>query len=573
MTQPPTEPLSAPANGSLAESENQRSRPTRRKVLAGLGIGAAAVSVPGAAAAAGRRRDGRRGDGQRGNDTRGDGRRSGLRNEGGADTSTQQLAASPDSDGPERFIRLFDDHPPFDNADDELREQLVELGRPGGLLDANDPLEVGPVRLITEPELSPNNRDNPTHTAGTTFFGQFLDHDITHDAGSQLGRPTSLRRSSNLRTARFDLDSVYGGGPNESPDMYQSNDRFSLLVESGGLFEDVPRNGDGTAIIGDGRNDENLIISGLQAGFLRFHNAVLERERSSTNDDELAFTNAQRTVRWHYQWLIVHEFLPQIVGQELVDDIVRNGRRHYLPSRPRIPVEFQTSAYRFGHSMIRPSYRANLAGDDGEPFFAPVFDLATVGQPDPADLSGGHRAPRRFIGWQTFFDFGDGEVKPNRRIGTTMSTPLFTLPMGVVSNNRGEPIGPTSLATRNLLRHITWGIPSGQDIARAMNEPVLSAGDLRDIDDIAPRLAGATPLWLYILREADVIADGLRLGPVGGRIVAEVFLGLLEMDASSYRQVEPDWRPSLPTRSGESETFAMADLLTVAGVDPDSRGQ
>lgn len=553
------------------DNNAQPSRTSRRKVLAGLGIGAAAVSVPSAAAAAGRRGGGRgpNGDGNRGG---GDGR-PGRPTRPDRPTVEQPNPPTPVDDGPQRFIRMFEDHPPFDNADDELREQLVELGRPGGMLDANDPLEVGPARLITEPELSPNNRDNPNCTAGTTFFGQFLDHDITHDAGSQLGRPTSLRRSSNLRTARLDLDSVYGGGPDESPDMYQPNDRVALRVESGGLFEDVPRTGDGTAIIGDPRNDENLIISGMQAGFLLLHNAVLERERSSTNNDELAFERAQQTVRWHYQWTVVHEFLPQIVGQELVDDILENGRRHYRPERPRIPVEFQTSAYRFGHSMIRPSYRANLAGDDGEAFFAPVFDLATIGQADPTDLSGGHRAPRRFIGWQTFFDFGGGEVKPNKRIDTTMSSPLFALPMGVVSNNRGEPIGPTSLATRNLLRHITWGIPSGQDVAQSMGEPVLSAGDLADINSAAPRLVGATPLWLYILREADVFEDGLRLGPVGGRIVAEVFIGLLQMDSSSYLAADSDWQPTLPARSGDAREFGMADLLTVAGVDPVSRGQ
>lgn len=550
------------------DNNEHPSRPSRRKVLAGLGIGAAAVSVPTAAAAAGRRGSGRGPNGGGRGDDRPD-----LPPRPDRPSVEQRNAPAPVDDGPQRFIRMFEDHPPFENADDELRSQLVELGRPGGMLDANDPLEVGPIRLITEPELSPNNRDNPNHTAGTTFFGQFLDHDITHDAGSQLGRPTSLRRSSNLRTARLDLDSVYGGGPDESPDMYQPNDRFALRVESGGLFEDVPRNGDGTAIIGDPRNDENLIISGMQAGFLLFHNAVLARERSSTNNDELAFERAQQVVRWHYQWAVVHEFLPQIVGQELVEDILQNGRRHYRPEHPRIPVEFQTSAYRFGHSMIRPSYRANLAGDDGEAFFAPVFDLTTIGQDDPADLSGGHRAPRRFMGWQTFFDFGDGEVKPNKRIDTAMSSPLFALPMGVVSNNRGEPIGPTSLATRNLLRHITWGIPSGQNVAQSMGEPVLSAGDLADIDRVAPRLAGATPLWLYILREADVFEDGLRLGPVGGRIVAEVFLGLLQMDSSSYLSVDSRWRPTLPTRTGDASDFGMADLLTVAGVDPVSRGQ
>jgi hypothetical protein len=86
-----------------------------------------------------------------------------------------------------------------------------------------------------------------------------------------------------------------------------------------------------------------------------------------------------------------------------------------------IPVEFQAAAYRFGHSMVRPLYRANLAGHGGSPFFGLIFDESQAGKPDPADLRGGARAPRRFVGWQTFFDFGDGEVKPNKRIDTKIS--------------------------------------------------------------------------------------------------------------------------------------------------------
>lgn len=544
-------------------------RVTRRRALGAIGVGVAAVTAPGIAAAAERRSQpnqdrppGGSGGSGGGEDDRSDG-------------SPGQRSGSSRRDedpGPAQFTRMFSEHPPFIEPDDELTTMLVELGMPGGLLDAEDPLEVGPIRLITEPELSPNNPDNPNQTAGSTFVGQFLDHDITSDGGSRLGQPESINRSVNLRSARFDLDSVYGGGPGDSPQLYRSDDRHAFRVESGGQFEDLPRDGSGVAIIGDARNDENLMISGLQVSFLLFHNQVLERVRASGLRDSAAFDEARRLVRWHYQWLIVHQFLPQYVGQAMVNDVLGNGRRHYNPSRPEIPVEFQTSAYRFGHSLIRPSYRANLAGDDGEPFFGMVFDPEEFGKPDPDDLAGGHRAPRRFIGWQTFFDFDDGEVKPNKRIDTKISTPLFQLPLGAISTARGEPIGPLSLPTRNLLRHITWGIPSGQDVAATMSAPVLSAGDLSDIDDIVPRLRGNTPLWLYVLREADVVADGLHLGPVGGRIVAEVFIGLLQMDSTSYLSAEPGWRPTLPTLGG-GDDFRMADLLTIAGVDPTSRGQ
>lgn len=541
---------------------------TRRALIGGIAAGTAAISVPGVAAAAAQAGRPRRPPDPRRRGSDGpDGPRDGV-----VEATARQQPVPAAGPGPAQFSRMFGNHPPFREADDELRVMLAELGRPGGILDAKDPLEVGPIRLITEPELSPDNPDNPTHTAGTTFMGQFFDHDITSDAGSTLGRRTSLRRSTNLRSARFDLDSVYGGGPAASPELYDTAERFKFRIESGGLFEDLPRDANGTAIIADPRNDENMMISGLQAAFLLFHNAVLERVRASDLDGETAFERARQLVIWHYQWLILHEFLPQFVGQAMVNDVLANGRQHYTPAIPRIPVEFQTSAYRFGHSMVRPSYRANLAGDNGEAFFGMVFDPAEFGKSDPADLAGGSRAPRRFIGWQTFFDFEDGEVKPNKTIDTHMSTPMFQLPLGAIGTSRGEPIGPLSLATRNLLRHITWGIPSGQDVAQTMGAPLLSASDLNDISDIAPPLAGATPLWLYILREADLVADGRHLGPVGGRIVAEVFIGLLQLDPTSILNDSENWRPSLPSRGGAGE-FATVDLLTIAGVDPVSRGQ
>lgn len=533
---------------------------SRRKVLGGLVLGSAAISVPSIAAAqtgGGRRRD----DGGR-ND------RNGRNDDDGGPGPNVDINDVPDLD---RFSRMFGQTDAFDGVNDEMREQFQALGAPGGPLDAGDPLEAGPELLINQPGLSPNNPDNTASTAGATFVGQFLDHDITLDAESRLGRRTPVRRSVNLRSARLDLDSVYGGGPLDSPALYEDDDPFRFRVESGGQFEDLPRRADGSAIIGDDRNDENMIIGGLHAAFLLFHNQVMDRVVATGLDDEAAFVEARRQVRWHWQWMVLNEFLPLYVGQSMVDDIVANGRRFYTPNTPRIPVEFQTSAYRFGHSMVRPSYQANVAGDDGNAFFGMTFDPSQMGVDDPADMAGGHRAPRRFIGWQSFFDFGVGPITPSKQINTRISTPLFQLPMGVISSERGEPIGPTSLATRNLLRHITWEIPSGQEIAAEMGESPLSAADLSDITDVAPILAGRTPLWLWVLREAELIADGAHLGPVGGRIVAEVLIGLIELDPASMMS-DPGWRPTLPSRLGTGE-FDMVDMLTIAGVDPDSRGQ
>jgi hypothetical protein len=174
------------------------------------------------------------------------------------------------------------------------------------------------------------------------------------------------------------------------------------------------------------------------------------------------------------------------------------------------------------------------------------------------------RAPRRFIGWQTFFDFGDGQVKPNKRIDTKISTPLFNLPLGAIASHDT----PRALPQRNLLRHLTWSLPSGQSIAAAMRVTPLTDDDLSELQPYG--FQSSTPLWYYVLKEAEVVADGLHLGPVGGRIVAEVLIGLLQSDPASYLVQKPKWTPTL-TSAGSS--LRMKDFLTFAGVDPASRGQ
>ena len=488
----------------------------------------------------------------------------------GAATAPRAVAArsATVSTSPTTFGRMFPNLSPFAAATDAVRAALADLGKPGGLLDANDDLTKGPVLLITDLSLSANNPNNPAHTAGTTFFGQFIDHDVTFDTTSKLGVPTDPAASPNSRTPSLDLDSVYGVGPVGSPQFYDPSDRDKLRIGFGGQFEDLSRVDDGTntAIIPDPRNDENLIIAGLQCAFILFHNRAVEWARDHGYEGGSTFPTARQLTTWHYHWLVVHQFLPQIVGQAMVDDVLNNGRRFYKPRMREgfMPVEFQTGTYRMGHSMVRPSYRANLKGDNGGPFFGMIFDPAGEGQADPVDLRGGARAPRRFIGWQTFFDFGDGNVKPNKRIDTKISTALFHLPLGAIASHDT----PTVLPQRNLLRQLTWSLPSGQSVAATIGAPPLAAADLAELEPYG--FQDSTPLWYYVLKEAELIEDGLHLGPVGGRIVAEVLIGLLQSDPSSYLVQKPKWTPTL-TSAGSS--FRMKDFLTFAGVDPASRGQ
>ncbi|MEP6891660.1 MAG: peroxidase, partial [Nitrospirota bacterium] len=231
---------------------------------------------------------------------------------------------------------------------------------------------------------------------------------------------------------------------------------------------------------------------------------------------------------------------------------------------PLLPIEFSVAAYRFGHSQIRPSYRLNFGPTGGSPVFAFLFDdTQDPNDSDPNDMRGGKRAPRRFVDWQTFFKF-DNNFRPNKKIDSKLSSVVMLLP-GSRGPAPGLPSdGVQSLASRNLMRHVNFGIPSGQAIARRMGVPALTPAQL---DELKPfDMEKSTPLWYYIMKEAELIEDGLRLGPVGGRIVGEVFIGLLKADETSYLAARPNWTPVLP--SVTSGDFRITDLLTFAGVVP-----
>jgi hypothetical protein len=519
------------------------------------------------------------------------------------------------------FGRIFPDLPPFAEATDTVRAALLEVGQQGGILDAQDNLAAGPKNLIVDPTVNGNptttnpygtNPDNPTMTAGSTFVGQFTDHDITFDQTSQLGVPQNPLTSPNTRTPALDLDSVFGGGPGLRPDLYVANANGtvgpklkigSVVGPGGAVHEDVPRvaNGDGSysAVLGDPRNDENVMIAGLHCAHILFYNRVLDelseldlRRFPAARAGELAngyvaFLIARQVTLWHYQWLLVNEHLPQIAGQAVVNDVLQNGNRFYKPppGDAFMPIEFGAACYRFGHSMVRPSYRANFTSGTGDgtnptadPFFGLVFDPALPGTgpitSDRDDLLGGYPGGRRYIGWQTFFDFGDGQVKNNKKVDTTISSVLFILPVPAIAPH--TQTSPTVLPQRNLLRQLTWGLPSGQAIASAMGAPALGRSELSDIAGVYAPFATSTPLWYYTLAEAKAIGAGVNLGPVGGRIVTETLIGLLRADPTSYLNVFPRFQPFLgtdlklgPTLNPHitgNRTYTRAHFLYYAGV-------
>ena len=403
--------------------------------------------------------------------------------------------------------------------------------------------------------------DNAKIPSGYTYFGQFVDHDITFDPSSVLQKANDPDALVDFRTPRFDLDSLYGGGPADAPYLYDSqspsNRGVKLLVghnDEGKGFErdDLQRNQQGRALIGDPRNDENLIVSQLQLLFIRFHAKVVDRVRKATRlEGGELFAEAQRLVRWHYQWIVTHDFLERIAGRPAADAAFANRQLFTWTNEPFIPVEFSGAAYRFGHSMVRPFYDLN-----GDIVGIPIF--ADADKPGPLEHLGGfRRLPALWsVDWSFFFKTSSRKPQLSRAIDAKLSVPLFKLPTGVDEDRH-------ALAQLNLRRGRALGLPSGQDVAGAMGVTPLSGDDL-GLNSIGLPAAGkakikaATPLWYYLLREAEV-GGGTSLGPVGGRIVAEVLVGLLQGDPLSYISRRPTWKPELP--GAKAGDFTMPDLV------------
>jgi len=416
---------------------------------------------------------------------------------------------------PGTFTRMFPKLAPFDTPTDQ---QLADLAQ-------------------TMPDRGGAGTDNLRVPAGITFLGQFIDHDLTLDTEPSPIAPVNIKHLDNDRNANFDLDSVYGDGPSRTPGLYDADGKHLRTGQSNGI-PDVARRADGSAILGDGRNDENLIVVQLHAAFLRFHNRLVDEGHS--------FADAQRLTRYHYQWIVLHDYLPDIVGQTTVNRFLGGRNEYYKPGNkhdPVLPIEFSVAAFRFGHSEVRPGYALN--GSTGAPIFSST-------DPDH-DLRGGRPIPPGHgIEWQRFFqvDGSTTAVTPSKLIDTKISQGLFELPIPGAAAN-----GSNVLAFRNMVRGKFYGLPSGQAVAGAMGEPILPANQ-------GPGFETATPLWFYILRESQQRAGGERLGPVGARIVAEVFLTNLQRDPGSYLSADPQFQPSVPHEGA----FTMGDFLHFAGV-------
>ena len=517
---------------------------------------------------------------------------------------------------------------------------------------------------------------NSTIPAVYTYWGQFIDHDMTANtdrdsATSDITRtpltpvaPDDVTESlRNLRRPTFDLDSLYGNGPGldahahhpdpgpadkgfydgirmrvganaDTPgipgvkippanDLSRDLPRIGPLLDQGVITEDdIPDsvktdvNKRTRAFIGDLRNDENLIVSQFHLAFLRFHNnvvAAIEADPGAYgavaqgSSDAQRFAAAQRLVRFHYQWLVVHDYLKTVTLPGTVDKVLVGGPRFYEPlagGELFAPIEYSVAAFRFGHTMVRAGYdhnrnfgRAVPPAGSVQPFasFEDLFRFTGNGHAiDPNDITKSTPNPFRGLptlpfNWIIEWDRMSSKVDANeghfaRKIDTHLALPILNMVNeGTAAGIQDDVANPAnkalrqllrSLAQRNLLRGYLLSVPTGQAAAEEMGIAPLSADELKQGNTAAVDAAlenggflDHTPLWYYILKEAEVRANGNTLGELGSRMVVETQLGIMSNDPNSYLNADDGWDPSKGVKLDNGDPivtirdfFAFADL-------------
>lgn len=517
-----------------------------------------------------------------------------------------------------------------------------------------------------------------------TYFGQFIDHDITantdRDAPAEspisvmtgatvepLDRSEVVSNIVNLRNGTLQLDSLYGEGPSDTPftrlvraALRDPNDQAKMLLgtltpTAGGAalpldrLADLPRLGEllddpasglteanidnldpgefrdgfkkdgivkrARAMIGDGRNDENLLVAQFHLAFLRFHNAIADDLVATVPDAEDRFAKAKQLTIHIYQWLVINVYLPKICQPSVVEGVLKAQAPLYRDFKERVagagsanlplPLEFSVAAFRFGHSMVRAVYDHNDTFPEAT--FLQLFSFTggdSLGQ-EAIGMTFDRLPANWVIDWNNFaFDTPNEPNHRARMIDTQLAPPLSNM---FKESDADSELGRIlrHLAERNLRRSHRLNIPTGQDCVAAINAfdgsatvasvspEVYKVAYSKDVDMPAPDaqdgltplsrdalnvgdagaaldnagMLGATPLWFYCLREAE-LSDGDSLGPLGSRIVAETLIGLVVQDDESYwnqSTMGSSWTPADNPIAGTA-IMDLPSMLKVAGL-------
>ncbi len=435
--------------------------------------------------------------------------------------------------------------------------------------------------------------------AGYTYLGQFMTHEVTFDSTGDL-LEVELP-PENLRSPQIDLDSLYGGtnGARDRLELYEE-DRVHLKVGTtayvtppGRTFpNDLPRDKTNQenprkALIGDKRNDENLAVAQTHLAFIRFHNKVVDELKKDGHYDDDLFECARKQVVRHFQWIILYDYLPRLVDKNVLDCVMQHGLRWFKVDGADglfMPLEFSAAAFRIGHSMVRRTYEWNRYHSTG-PLGGPASILELFQQTGFGKLPDGFSSSADqplttlpsdwIIDWRRFYDFtplkpvipalDPSEINRSSKLDTVLN---FRLDKVVGFPDTKLEKMQKAITIRNLLRGFYLGLPTGEEVAEWIGETPLTHKEVADgpheklLSD--PVFRGKTPLWYYILKEAE-LNGGSLLGRVGSRIVAETLVGLIKKSPCSILE-DPGWRPKFgrPAQGTEPEKFEMIDLLKFA---------
>lgn len=494
------------------------------------------------------------------------------------------------------FTRMFPDLPGFGAGQDPdaVLADLTLLSSPG---NAN-----APAAGADAPMVEPGGTDDTLFGAWFTYWGQgFICHDISYDQVPQPTAPVNVNGITDNESPLIDCSQVYGGGPLVIPALFKAN-KFVLDTNSNGVL-DVARNSDGSAIVADPRQDENFITISMQVAMRAFHNAIVD-------EFNYPFAQAMELVVKHDQWITLHQWLPQMVGQDIVNGLLDGSLERFYTSGPvpeytSVPVEWSTAAMRL-HPMVRNAYAVQLQTNGTQAFPNNRNQLfnGTGGQNGTGDLHGG-RALFETIDWGNFVnELARGNFNPAngtdsflqayKQIIPQLGASLFLMPIGQ-TGGLVTATGSINLAFRDLVRGFFYAIPSGQAVAEKMGYTPIDPSELLQglptpVDpDTVPTLTTGTPLWLYILYEALAssteptpngfdaylqprkLADGstsfgpYQLGPVGGRLLADFVLRLLEIDPNGILNPANLFSPEPPIAPAPGQ-FGFGDLAVFADV-------